>query len=79
MFDAEVERLHEFCGRWRMSRSKAYRLMTAGKLPYHVVGAQRCFTRDDRNEFARRCAEKGPRCALLLSSRIHQRLHDRSA
>jgi hypothetical protein len=56
MFDAEVERLQEFCARWRMSKSKAYRLMSAGTLPYHVVGAQRCFTRNDREEFGRRCA-----------------------
>jgi excisionase family DNA binding protein len=56
MFEVEVERLHEFCARWRMSRAKAYRLMRAGVLPYHLVGAQRCITRSDRDAFARRCA-----------------------
>jgi hypothetical protein len=56
MFDAEVERLGEFCARWRMSKTKAYRLMAAGTLPYHVVGSTRVFSRSDRDVFARRCA-----------------------
>jgi excisionase family DNA binding protein len=56
MFEPDVEKLHEFLARWRVSKSKAYRLMSAGSLPYHLVGSQRCFARDDREEFARRCA-----------------------
>lgn len=56
MFDSEYDFVPEFCARYRISPATAYREMSSGRLPYHVVGGRRRIGPQDRRIYLERCA-----------------------